>query len=127
MKNYILQIAGSVCLLMSRRSGSMKSKLVAMAGGLAYVFIAVISMPVHAEEIHTAVSGSSISLGVDADGNSLGSVARIPSLYNSKKMGKSIIRTEIQQSGIAVQRLYRIRATRNRQNQRSRRVCLMMR
>ena len=47
----------------------MKSKLVAMAGGFAYIFIAAISMPVHAEEIHSAVSGSSLCLGRDADGN----------------------------------------------------------
>jgi hypothetical protein len=69
----------------------MKSKLVAMAGGLAYVFIAVISMPVHAGEIHTAVSGSSISLGVDADGNSLGSVAHTVAIQlkkNGKKYNK---------------------------------------
>jgi hypothetical protein len=85
MKNYILQIAGSVCLLMSIRSGSMKSKLVAMAGGFAYVFIAVISMPVHAEEIHAAVSGSNLCLGVGDDSSCLDSVGHTVSIQLKEK------------------------------------------
>ena len=69
----------------------MKSKLVAAAGGFAYVFIAVISMPVHAEEIHTAVSGSSLCLGNAEDGSCLDSVAHTVAIQlkeNGEKYNK---------------------------------------
>jgi hypothetical protein len=69
----------------------MKSKLVAMAGGFAYVFIAVTSMPVHAEEIHSAVSGSVLCLGVDETGLCRATVAHTVSIQlkeNGKKYNK---------------------------------------
>ena len=53
----------------------MKSKLVAAAGGFATVFVAVISMPVHSEAIHSAVTGSSLCLEVGADGFCLATVS----------------------------------------------------
>ena len=65
----------------------MKSKLVGMAGGLAYLFIAVTLMPVHAEEIHSAVSGSVLCLGLDEAGLCRATVAHTVS-KQLKKNGK---------------------------------------
>ena len=67
----------------------MKMKMISMAGGLACVF-ATTAMPISAEEIHNAVSGSTLSLG-DADGEPLGSVNHStskPLKKNGKKFNK---------------------------------------
>ena len=69
----------------------MKSKLVGMAGGFAYVFIAVTSMPVHAEEIHSAITGSSVCLGLGEDDTCRGTVSHTVSKQlknNGKKYNK---------------------------------------
>ena len=57
----------------------MKSKLVGMAGVFAYVFIAVTSMQVNAEEINVAVSGSVLCLGLDEAGFCRATVAHTAS------------------------------------------------
>ena len=63
--------------------------MIIMAGGLACVF-ATTAMPISAEEIHNAVSGSTLSLG-EADGAPLGSVNHStskPLKKNGKKFNK---------------------------------------
>lgn len=67
----------------------MKTKLIAMAGGFACV-LATTAMPICAEEIHNAISGSTLSLG-EADGAPLGNVNHStskPLKKNGKKFNK---------------------------------------
>jgi hypothetical protein len=66
----------------------MKSKFVGIAGGFAYVFIAVALMPVHAGEIHSAVSGSNLCLGKAENGSCLDSVGHTVSIALKENGGK---------------------------------------
>lgn len=68
----------------------MKTKLITMASGLACVF-ATTAMPICAEELYNAVSGSGISLGVNENLEPLGGVLHsttIPLKKNGKKFNK---------------------------------------
>lgn len=68
----------------------MKAKLVAMAGGLACVFATAV-MPIHADEIYSSFSGSTVGLGVDASGQNLGSLGQfktVPLKKNGEKYNK---------------------------------------
>ena len=68
----------------------MKTKLITMAGGLACVF-ATTAMPICAEELYNAISGSGISLGIDENFEPLGGVLHsttIPLKKNGEKFNK---------------------------------------
>lgn len=75
--------------LVLQKEITMKTKLITIAGGLACVVLTT-AMPIYAEEIHNAVSGSTLSLG-DADGAPLGNVNHStskPLKQNGKKFNK---------------------------------------
>jgi len=68
----------------------MKTKLITMASGLACVFAAT-AMPICAEELYNAISGSGISLGLNENFEPLGGVLHsttIPLKKNGKKFNK---------------------------------------
>lgn len=74
----------------------MKMKMITMAGGLACVF-ATTAMPISAEELYNAISGSGISLGINENFEPLGGVLHSTGIP-LKKMGKNLTRKELQTS-----------------------------
>lgn len=68
----------------------MKTKLITMAGGLACVF-ATTAMPICAEELYNAISGSGVSLGLNENFEPQGGLLHsttIPLKKNGKKFNK---------------------------------------